>query len=200
MEEVQHLEIQLRALSLALRERDLDTARHSLRTSALARALGEECGLDRHQLALLELAARVHDLGKIGVPDRVLLKPGPLDADEWALMKQHSESGGRVVQRLSGDHVDTVGLIVRHHHEAFDGSGYPDGLAGENIPLLARIVALADSYDAMAVARPYRRPKTHPEIMAILHSESGSHFDPHLLGKFSALLKTSPLNAHPDYG
>ena len=200
MEAVQHLAVQLGALSFALCQRDEDTARHSHRTSALALALGEACGLDRRQLALLELAGQVHDLGKIGVPDRVLLKPGPLDADEWALMKQHPENGSRIVQKLSGDHVETVALAVRHRHEAFDGSGYPDGLAGEHIPVLARIVALADCYDAMATTRPYRRAKTHEEIMGILYAESGSHFDPYLLAKFGAMPQMDALKVNAAYG
>ncbi|MDY6984440.1 MAG: HD domain-containing protein, partial [Pseudomonadota bacterium] len=133
MDVVRDLSGPIEALFAALKARDSYTAYHSNRTTALASSLGKRCGLSAQQLRVLEAAAAVHDIGKIGVPDAVLLKPGRLDAREWALMKRHSEIGAQLLASIkSTEDIDEVATVVRHHHEGFDGKGYPDALAGEN--------------------------------------------------------------------
>lgn len=183
------------ALFAALKARDSYTAQHSDRTIALASALGKCCGLSAQQLRVLGAAAAVHDIGKIGVPDAVLLKPGRLDAHEWELMKKHSEIGGQLLASISADDIGEVAIAVRHHHEGYDGMGYPDGLAGESIPVLSRVISLADSYDAMATPRPYHAPREHAAIMAIIRGPACAHYDPWMLGKFAQLIETSPYRA-----
>jgi HD-GYP domain-containing protein (c-di-GMP phosphodiesterase class II) len=195
MKSIQQLTDQLKALSVATRARDEYTAEHSDRTCALALGLGESCGLDSRDLALLRIAATFHDLGKIGIPDRVLLKPGRFDAGEWEIMRTHSDCGYRILSSIQAEHADTIATAVRHHHESFDGNGYPAGLSGERIPLLSRIVSLADCYDAMAATRPYHAPKSHQSIMRILHEENATNFDPYLRNKFSDFIESSPFKA-----
>lgn len=182
---------QAQALAVALNERDEYTSSHCDRVVRFSLELGKKCGLSSAELRVLPLAAALHDVGKIGVPDRVLLKSGRLDADEWEIMKNHSEQGERILMALETQEMQCAARIVRHHHEGFDGSGYPDALAGENIPVLSRIVALADSYDAMATTRPYHRPKIHREIIAIMDEESGSKFDPDIFRRFLKLVEGS---------
>ncbi len=179
------------ALFAALRDRDLHTAEHSARTVALAADLGVRCGLSAHQLDLLQAAAAVHDIGKIGIPDLVLLKPGRLDPDEWTIMKTHAEIGSRLLAALPVEEIEDIVTAVRHHHEGFDGKGYPDGLVGEAIPVMSRIIGLADSYDAMATTRPYHKPRSHSSIMDVLHGESGSRYDPWIHAQFAELIETS---------
>lgn len=179
------------ALFIALKERDIHTSMHSSRTSNLASEFGKSCGLDLTQLALLEVAARVYDVGKIGIPDSVLLKPGRLDAAEWEIMKSHSEIGSRILASIPLEDISELINVVRHHHERYDGSGYPDGLAGDAIPYLSRIIALADAYDAMASTRPYHKPRTHEQIMGVMCGEASGYFDPKLLEKFTQLIATS---------
>ncbi|EQD44039.1 response regulator receiver modulated metal dependent phosphohydrolase, partial [mine drainage metagenome] len=147
--------ITLAVLGDALELRDQDTMGHTERVVALSESIGRELGLSDDELTHLRWGAYVHDLGKIGVPDAVLRKPGPLTPDEWNLMQRHPEQGYHLLERLFflSDALD----VVRYHHERFDGKGYPLGLSGEEIPLLARIFAVADAYDAMTNDRPYRR-------------------------------------------
>lgn len=185
----------IQALYAALQVRDDYTAQHSNRTTALARALGICCGLSAEQLEILQVAATLHDVGKIGVPDAVLLKPGPLTSDEWELMKQHAAIGAQIVSLMDRERMDEVALAVRHHHEGYDGKGYPDGLAGDRIPVLARVIALADSYDAMATRRPYKQPREHHEIMEIMQGSASAHYDPWMLGKFTQMIEASPYRA-----
>jgi HD-GYP domain-containing protein (c-di-GMP phosphodiesterase class II) len=192
---IQDLGGPIQALYTALKARDAYTAQHSDRTTQLARALGKSCGLDGRQLDILTMGAALHDIGKIGVPDAVLLKPGALDEDEWELMKQHSDTGAQIITAMNIEPMDEVALAVRHHHEGYDGLGYPDGLAGENIPFLSRVIALADSYDAMATRRPYKQPREHAEIMEILQGSACTHYDPWMLGKFVQLIESSPYRA-----
>jgi HD-GYP domain-containing protein (c-di-GMP phosphodiesterase class II) len=181
----------LTPLSSALKERDINTAAHSNRTSCLALELGQQCGLRGETLAVLCVAARVHDVGKIGIPDDVLHKPGKLDAEEWSLMKTHSERGYGILSSVVVTGIEEIALAVRHHHEGYDGSGYPAGMAGDDIPILSRIIALADSYDAMSEIRPYHAAKSHQQIMKIMCEENAGKYDPHLLAKFCKLLETS---------
>lgn len=122
----------------------------------------------------------MHDLGKIGIPDAVLLKPGKLDADEWAIMQRHAEMGAEILGEHSSGLLKLAAEIALCHHEKWDGSGYPRGLAGKDIPHVARIVALADVFDALTSERPYKKAWTVEEALALIEQESGKHFDPAL--------------------
>ena len=184
-----------KALSVALGYRDLLTRLHSERVRGLCEAIGVACNLPGKELGILKIASSFHDIGKIGIPDRILLKPSPFDDAEWAVMKQHSEIGERIMAVTELEGAPQVALVIRHHHEHYNGKGYPDGLAGVQIPICARIISIADSYDAMAVIRPYHRPRTHQEVMAILLKESGEKHDPDLMRTFCELIESSPLKA-----
>ena len=181
-----------RALSVALGYRDRATMQHSERVLGIAHAIGQRCGLSLAELGKLRVAATFHDLGKIGIPDHILHKPGRLDPAEREQMKQHSEIGERIVAATELEGADCAARIIRHHHEHYDGRGYPDGLAGESIPVAARIISIADSYDAMGTARNYQHARTHHDIMRILDAESGSKHDPSVFRAFSELISSSP--------
>lgn len=168
----------------ALRLRDAYTRLHSDRVMALSRGIGLDIGLTSHELDALELGACLHDIGKIVVPDAVLMKPTRLDADDRAIMQVHPEVGANLIAAYAHNEANKVAQVVRHHHEWFDGSGYPDRLAGAAIPLLSRIVTVVDNYDAMAVRRVYQEARPHDEILRIMESESGSKLDPDLFQRF----------------
>ena len=142
---VQYLTEQLKLVSAAVKERDEYTAGHCDRTAALAVEVGEACKLNQLELDLLRIAASAHDIGKVGIPDHILLKLESFNAEEWAIMQSHAERSYRILSSIHGEHIDIVADAVRHHHEAYEGGGYPNGLAGEEIPLFSRIIALADS-------------------------------------------------------
>jgi len=180
------------ALSTALGYRDLMTRLHSERVRGLSEAIGTRYGLDGTALDILRLASSFHDVGKIGTPDKVLLKPSKLDDDEWGVMKKHSEIGEKIMLSTTVDGSKMAAKVIRHHHEHFDGGGYPDGLSAENIPICARIISIADSYDAMAVTRSYHRARKHSEIMEILHEETGQKHDPDLMYIFRGIIESSP--------
>lgn len=183
-----HLAGSLQALSCALEERDVGTDLHCDRVALLAHRLGLRCGLDATRQHRLALAARFHDIGKLGIPDRVLLSPRGLDQDEVGIMRSHSERGQRIF--LATGRVDAVEVatLIRAHHEAFDGSGYPDGLRHQQIPLEARILAIVDGYDALASERPYRAPMAHDAVMQLLDDEQGSRIDPDVFREFATLM------------
>jgi HD-GYP domain-containing protein (c-di-GMP phosphodiesterase class II) len=181
------------ALFAAMRARDPATGRHCDRVVALSVALAQACGLPESEQAAIAIAARLHDVGKIGTPDRVLFSPTRLDREDWEIMKSHAATGADIIMHSDIPQREQIALAVRHHHEHFDGSGYPDGLAGEDIPLHARIISLADSYDALGDARPYHPALPHAEIMRILNREAGSKCDPGLLRVFGELIEDSPL-------
>jgi HD-GYP domain-containing protein (c-di-GMP phosphodiesterase class II) len=185
----------IEALTIALDVRDAYTRSHCDRVVRLAAELGSACNLSQAELASLRIAARFHDIGKLGIPDAVLLKPGPLSADEWALMRNHSEYGERIVRATAIPEFEPVTKIIRHHHEAYDGSGYPDRLAGERIPLACRIMLVVDAYDAMSSARPNSKARAHAEVMRALASEAGSKLDPEVFREFSARIDASPSRA-----
>ncbi len=187
-----------RSLTVALGERDHHTRRHSERVVTLAIELGRHIDLSERELELLSLGAQFHDLGKIGIPDQILLKPAAFEKTEWECMKQHAVIGERIILAIGDDKSPEVARIVRHHHENFDGSGYPDGLRGEAIPLFARIVSLADNYDAMAVSRPYHKARRHQTVMDMLSSEAGSKHDPDLLHAFRTVIERSAQRAQDD--
>ncbi len=179
------------ALSAALQERDAYTRFHSERVMNISNELGERIALPASELALLKTASALHDIGKIGIPDEVLLKAGKLDGEERSVMQTHSERGAHIVLALDRDGADVVAEVVRHHHESFDGSGYPDGLKGENIPVLSRIITIADNYDAMSVRRVYQEPKKHNAIIDEMLDESGHKHDPVLFELFLKLIEKS---------
>ncbi|MDR7589171.1 MAG: HD-GYP domain-containing protein, partial [Armatimonadota bacterium] len=165
----------LHALADAVDLRDPYTAKHSIRVADLARALGERLGLQGEVLWGLHAVARVHDVGKVTIPDSVLLKAGPLSPEEYAEMKGHVEAGVRILQNISlyRDSLD----ILAQHHERLDGSGYPLGLKGDEIIFPARVLAVADAYDAMTTDRPYRRAKTPEEAVRELYRVAGKEYD-----------------------
>jgi HD-GYP domain-containing protein (c-di-GMP phosphodiesterase class II) len=158
--------------------RDGHTGEHSDRVVGLSHRIGERLGLGRRELRDLGYAARLHDIGKVGVPDLVLHKPGPLD-DERELIKGHSVWGADLVGRIPG--LEDVARIVRHHHERYDGFGYPDKLAGRDIPLASRILTVADAYVAMTEDRPYREARPRFEVDHEFRDCSGKQFDPYVV-------------------
>ena len=184
-----------KALSVALGYRDLLTRLHSERVRGLSTAIGVGCGLSETELGVLNIAASLHDIGKIGIPDQVLLKLSQLDEAEREKMNQHSEIGERILAATDLDGSQRASLVIRHHHEHYDGRGYPDKLSGEEIPICSRIISIADSYDAMAVTRAYHPARTHQEIMAILHEETGGKHDPELMRVFFEIIESSEFNA-----
>lgn len=180
------------ALTLALEIRDHYTRFHCDRLVRLATELGCACNIVDSDLDTLRIASRFHDIGKIGIPDAVLTKPGPLNDEDWVVMKTHSELGEKVFRATGIPDHELIAQTIRHHHEAFDGSGYPDGLEGEDIPILSRILLIADAYDAMGNTRPYHKARKHREIMSILDDEAGGRIDPYVLNKFEKLIESSP--------
>jgi HD-GYP domain-containing protein (c-di-GMP phosphodiesterase class II) len=180
----------LLALANALEARDTYTRGHSERVATLGRGLALAAGLPAAAADIIAQAGRLHDLGKIGVPEGVLRKAGPLTDDEWAQMRRHPLTGAQILAPLEffGDGT----LIVRHHHERFDGSGYPDGLRGSAIPIGARIVAVVDVYDALTSDRPYRRGLSHAAVVDHLRGDAGRTLDGELVTLFLDLHRDGP--------
>ena len=164
------------ALALALEARDGYTAEHSAEVVELARRVGQRLGLEPTALIELEFGARLHDIGKLRVPDHLLRKEAPLTEAEWEIMRSHPAWGSEMLAAIPG--LQVVATIVRFHHERWDGEGYPEGLCGERIPLASRIIAASDAYRAMASGRPYRRALTRDEMLAELVGGAGTQFDP----------------------
>ena len=169
-------------LAEAIEAKDPYTKGHCGRTAVYAMALGKEARLSEAELEVLEFGAFLHDIGKIGIKDAVLLKPAALDDDEWKHMKIHPVVGYQIATQI--DMLKPMMACIRNHHERWDGTGYPDGLKAENIPLLARVVCLADAYDAMATDRPYKRAIPIDECKKILTRQAGPQFDPALVDLF----------------
>jgi HD-GYP domain-containing protein (c-di-GMP phosphodiesterase class II) len=172
------------ALANAVDAKDTYTADHAQHLASMALIVGQAMGLNEQQLEDLRYAAILHDIGKIGVPDAVLQKPSRLDPAEWALMREHPSIGARIlapVPRLA-----SAALIVRHHHERYDGSGYPDGLSGQAIPLGARILTVVDSYSAIIDRRVYKEGSSHAEAVSELRKHAGTQFDPQVVAVFLA--------------
>lgn len=178
----------LLARAKAVEARDPYTKGHTERVAELAVKLGSAIGLDEEALGFLRQGALLHDVGKVGIRDSILLKIGPLDEQEKAAIQGHSEIGENICQPLRSK---VILEIVRSHHERYDGTGYPDGLGGEAIPLAARIMAIADAYDAMTSNRPYHVSCSRVKALQIIAGESGKHFDPHLAAMFLSLMRSS---------
>ncbi len=156
--------------------KDLNTGVHSTRLAEWGMRVGQELGLGEDALLNLEVAALLHDIGKIGIPDSILRKPGKLDPEEYALMKKHPEYGWAVLRHLPG--FERAALDILHHHESFDGTGYPAGLKDAEIPIVSRIVSVIDAFDAMVSSRPYRKGLPFEEAVRRLILASGTQFDP----------------------
>ena len=184
-----------KALSAALGYRDVSTRLHSDRVTGLSHAIGVGMGLSGSELGMLNVAASFHDVGKIGIPDAILLKPSAHSEAERIEMRRHTEIGEKIIAAMEIEGAQQAASSIRAHHENFDGSGYPDQLAGEEIPLFARIISIADSYDAMAETRVHHRARSHGEIMAILDQETGHKHDPVIMRHFSMLIAASELKA-----
>ncbi|MFN2455969.1 MAG: HD domain-containing phosphohydrolase [Pyrinomonadaceae bacterium] len=175
----------VRAISDALEAKDEHMYGHSRRVSGYATAIGRKMQLDEERLEQISLAALLHDIGKIGTPDHLLLKPGLLTPEERAIVELHSERGARMLAGIP--EMSEVADAVRHHHERFDGTGYPDGLQGGQIPLVARIILVADAYDAMTSPRPFRNALNHEAAVAQLEDAAGTQFDLDVVRAFCRL-------------
>jgi putative two-component system response regulator len=167
---------------------DTDTGSHIWRMAAYACALAAAAGWPDHLVERLELAAPLHDTGKIGTPDAILKAPRKLTEEEWGIMRQHAEIGFGILSKSNSKIFAMAAEIAHHHHEKWDGSGYPDGLAGDTIPEVARIVALADVFDALTTKRPYKEPWSIEESLAEIRKGAGSHFEPRLVDLFEKIL------------
>src|SRR6266850_4143456 len=162
--------------------KDLNTGVHSTRLAEWGMRVGRELGLEEAELQNLEVAALLHDIGKVGIPDAILRKPESLDPQEYALMKKHAEYGWAVLRMLPG--FERAALDILHHHESFDGKGYPAGLQGAEIPVVSRIVCVIDAFDAMVSSRPYRKGLPYQEAVRRLNEASGTQFDPGVVKSF----------------
>jgi two-component system, response regulator RpfG len=159
--------------------RDEGTGNHVVRMAKYARKIAEATGkFTEQECDVLEYAAPMHDIGKIGIPDNVLLKPGKLDVNEWSEMKQHVTIGHAILSNSQSNFMQIGAIIALNHHERFDGNGYPNGLKGEEIPFIARVVAVADVYDALISARPYKHAWPTEDAISYIKQQSGNHFDP----------------------
>ncbi len=174
----------VRRLAHAAESRDDDTGVHFTRMSRTCARLGLDAGLRPEEAEQLKHAASMHDIGKIAIPDRILRKPGPLSPDEWEIMRSHTSVGAQLLAGSRSPVVRMAEVIARTHHERWDGTGYPDGLSGEAIPLVARICAVCDVFDALVSDRPYKSAWTTEDALAEIDRLAGTHFDPHLATLF----------------
>lgn len=181
----QLLDATVTALGAALHGRDACTHAHSQRMIGYAHALGRVLGLSRGELVILKHGVFLHDIGKIHVPDGILLNPGALSTSEWTVMRRHPSVGYHIVTGCPW--LAEAAQIVRAHHEWYDGTGYPHGLKGDEIPLGARICSVVDMLDALTSFRPYRNPVSFPEACELIRSESGTHFDPFVVEAFATV-------------
>lgn len=177
----------LNAFVKAIEARDPYTEQHSNRVTEIAVVIGERMGCSEEELDILNISGPLHDIGKIGIRDDILLKPGRLTDEEFEKIKEHPDIGANIIGQLGM--WDEHQKIIRHHHERFDGSGYPDGLASEEIPFLARILTVADAYDAMASDRAYRKKMPTEKVLGIIREGAGSQFDPQCVGAFLTLFQ-----------
>jgi cyclic di-GMP phosphodiesterase len=178
----------IRRLTIAAEYRDADTAGHIERIGRYAEALAGGLGFAPGEVAAMGSAAPMHDVGKLGVPDRILLKPGPLDDDEWRIMRAHATVGARILTGSASPVIQMGERIALSHHEKWDGTGYPLGLAGEDIPFEGRICAVVDVFDALTMDRPYRKALAEEEVLGMMRADAGKHFDPRVLDAFLGML------------
>jgi putative two-component system response regulator len=174
----------IQRLGCAAEFKDNETGLHVIRMSWYSRFLAEQIQANDDWVELLYNAAPMHDIGKIAIPDRVLLKPGKLDKEEWTIMQTHVQSGVEILGEHDSELMKMAREIALYHHEKYDGSGYPNGVSGENIPLSARIVAIADVFDALTSVRPYKAAWPVEKAIALIEEEAGVHFDPALVPEF----------------
>src|SRR5438046_6432220 len=167
--------------------KDLNTGVHSTRLAEWGMRVGQELGLEEAELQNLEVAALLHDIGKVGIPDSILRKPDRLDPDEYALMKKHAEYGWAVLRMLPG--FERAALDILHHHESFDGKGYPAGLKSAEIPIVSRIVCVIDALDALVSSRLYLKVVPHEEVVRHLSERGRQQFDPVVFGSFLSFAK-----------
>ncbi len=178
----------IRRLGRAAEYRDNETGLHIIRMSKYSQLIGKAAGMSDSDAELVLNASPMHDIGKIGIPDSILLKPGKLDAEEWTIMQTHAAIGAEILSGHPSDLMEMARLIALTHHEKWDGSGYPAGLKGEQIPIEGRIVALADVFDALTSERPYKKAWSVEEALAEIDRISGTHFDPQLTQIFKQVL------------
>lgn len=178
----------IQRLARAGEYRDNETGYHIIRMSRYSEMLGRAIGMTPRECELLLQASPMHDIGKIGIPDSILLHPEKLDADQWEIMKTHVNIGAEILSGSSSKLMNMAKAIALTHHEKWNGSGYPNGLKGEEIPLEGRIVAMADVFDALTSERPYKKAWSIEDAVLELEKNSGEHFDPSLIGKFKKIL------------
>ena len=181
----------LKALEATLDVRDQSAPGHCRRVSKLAVQLGTRMGIKGNELVSLEHGALLHDIGKLGIPDTILLKPGPLTESEWTVMRKHPEIGSDIVGHI--DFLQDALPIIHHHHERYDGGGYPGNLKDKEIPLLARIFAVVDAFDAMTHQRPYNTVGDIKDVLDTLRQDKGKQFDPQIVDTFAAMIEEQTL-------
>jgi len=174
-------------LSRAAEHKDTDTGAHIQRMSQYAAAVARRLGINDSTIEAILYAAPMHDVGKIGIPDQILTKPGRLDPVEWNIMKEHSILGVQILEGSDAESIKLAEIIARAHHEKWDGSGYPEGLKGSEIPLAARITAIADVFDALTSKRPYKEAFSLEKSFTIIREGRESHFDPQVVDAFFAV-------------
>jgi putative two-component system response regulator len=174
-------------LSMATEYRDKETGAHIKRMSLYSAAVARSMGLDESTIETILYAAPMHDVGKIGIPDRILVKQAQLDPAEWEIMKQHTVIGAKILEGSEARFIQLGETIARYHHEKWDGSGYPEGLKSTEIPIAGRIVAIADVFDALTSKRPYKEPFSVEKSLAMIREGKGSHFDPEMVDAFFAV-------------
>ena len=174
-------------LTRAAEYKDEDTGAHIQRMSHYSAVVARQMGLSENVTNNILYGAPMHDVGKIGIPDRILLKPGKLDADEWDIMRQHTTFGGKILEGSKAGYLKLGEVIALTHHEKWDGSGYPNGLKGKEIPKVGQIVAIADVFDALTTKRPYKEAFSLEKSYTIIRESSGSHFNPVVMDAFFAV-------------
>lgn len=174
----------IRQLGRAAEFKDNETGLHVVRMSYYSQLIALAGGMDPVDAELLLNASPMHDIGKIGIPDRILLKPGKLDEEEWEIMRRHPQMGGDILGDHPSELIKLARVIALTHHEKWNGQGYPAGLSGEEIPLVGRITAIADVFDALTAERPYKKAWPVEDAVALIQKEAGAHFDPQLVQHF----------------
>ena len=174
----------VQCLGMAAEYKDNETGMHVIRMSHYAKTLALRAGYGEAEAEELLHAAPMHDVGKIGIPDAILQKPGKLEPEEWFIMQQHARIGADIIGEHATGLLQTARMIALYHHEKWDGSGYPNGVAGNDIPQAARIIAIADVFDALTSVRPYKAAWSVEDALALIQRESGKHFDPELVPLF----------------